>query len=144
MRLVPAGAALALVLGLLTAGPAAAVYEDPTITFPDGTSEFYSPFSGPATVTFTFDADSSDATFELRIRPLGGGAIHTKQVFIDPDTQSSPRDVSFSWPALSVTSSRTYQVAVYRGGNLQGSPESFLLRPALVSITGSRRTRSSL
>jgi hypothetical protein len=127
---------MALVLGLLTANPASAVYQDPVITFPDGTSEFYSPFSGPATVTFTFDADSSDATFELRLRPLGGSAIHTKQVFIDPDTQTSPREVTFSWPALSVTSARTYQVAVYRGGNLQGSPESFLLRPPLVSITG--------
>jgi hypothetical protein len=134
-KLLPAGAALALVLGLLTAGPAAAVYADPTITFPDGTSTFYSPFSGPATVTFNFDADSSDATFELRLRPVGGAAIHTKQVFIDPDTQSSPRDVSFSWPALSVTSARQYQVAVYRGGTLQGSPESFELLPPLASVT---------
>ena len=33
---------------------------------------------GPATVTFTFDVDSSDATFELRLRPLGGTAIREK------------------------------------------------------------------
>ena len=135
-RSLPVAAAIALAFGLLTALPAAAVYEDPVITFPGGTSEFFSPFSGPATVTFTFDADSSDATFELRLRPLGGSAIREKQVFIDPDTQTSPREVSFSWPALSVTSARTYQVAVYRGGNLQGSPESFHLLPPLAVITG--------
>ena len=81
------------VLGLLTAGPARPPTRTRASRSPDGTSEFYSPFSGPATVTFTFDADRDDATFELRLRPLGGTAIHTKQVFIDPDTQTSPRDV---------------------------------------------------
>ncbi len=54
-------------------------------------------------------------------------------MFIDPDTNTSPRSVNFSWPALSVTSAKTYQVAVYRNGKLQGTPESFLLRPRLVS-----------
>jgi hypothetical protein len=44
--------------------------------------------------------------------------------------------VPFPWPALSVGSAKTYQVAVYRGGNLQGSTESFQLLPPLVSITG--------
>jgi hypothetical protein len=135
-RLVPAGAVLALLLGLLTAAPATAVYQDPSIAFPSDASTFYSPFSGPATVTFTYDADSNDATFELRLRPLGGSAIHTKDVLIDPDTLTSPRDVTFSWPALSVTSAKTYQVAVYRNDNLQGSWESFQLRPPLASITG--------
>ena len=106
------------------------------ITFPGGNSEFYSPFSGPATVTFTFEATDNDATFEIRLRPQGGTAIRTKQVFIDPDSQASPRVVQFSWPALSVGSARIYQVAVYRGGNLQGSPEGFQLRPPLAVITG--------
>ncbi len=46
------------VLGLLTALPASAAYQDPVIEFPGGTSVFYSPFSGPATVTFAFDADT--------------------------------------------------------------------------------------
>lgn len=135
-RFLPFGAAMALALGLLTATPATATYMVDSITFPEENSEFYSPFSGPATVTFSFDGTENDATFELRLRPLGGTAIRTKQVFIDPDTQSSPRAVTFSWPALSVGSARTYQVAVYRGGNLQGSPESFQLRPPLASITG--------
>lgn len=127
---------MALGIGLLTASPAAAAYTVDSITFPGGASEFYSPFSGPATVTFSFDLDSNDATFELRLRPQGGTAIHKKLVFIDPDSQSSPRAVPFSWPAVSVGSARTYQVAVYRNGTLQGSPESFLLKPPLVSITG--------
>jgi hypothetical protein len=134
-RLLPAGGALALVLGLLTALPALAAYDDPVITFPGGSPEFYSPFSGPATVTFTYEATDNDATFEIRLRPQGGTAIRTKQVFIDPDSQPSPRVVQFSWPALSVGSTRTYQVAVYRGGNLQGSPESFQLHPPLAVIT---------
>ena len=132
-RFLPFGAAMALALGLLTAAPAAATYAA-TITFPG--SEFYSPFSGPATVTFTFDGSENDATFELRLRPVGGTAIHRKPVFIDPDTQSSPQAVNLSWPALAVGSAKTFQVAVYRDGKPLGSPESFLLKPPLVSIAG--------
>jgi hypothetical protein len=135
-RSLAAGAAVALALALLKTLPASAAFQDPLIEFPDGTSVFYSPFSGPATVTFTFDADTNDATFELRLRRVGGPAIHTREVFIDPDTMMSPREVTFRWPALSVGSAKTYQVAVYRGGNLQGSPESFQVLPPLVSITG--------
>jgi hypothetical protein len=137
-RSLAVGAAVALALGLLTALPASAAYQDPLIEFPGGTSVFYSPFSGPATVTFTFDADTNDATFELRLRRVGGPVIRTKEVFIDPDTMASPREVTFPWPALSVGSAKTYQVAVYRGGNLQGSPESFQVLPPLVSITGAK------
>jgi len=129
---------MALAFGLLTALPASAAYEDPVIAFPGGTSVFYSPFSGPATVTFTFDTDTNDATFELRLRRVGGKVIRTREVFIDPDTMASPREVTFSWPALSVGSAKTYQVAVYRGKNIQGSPESFQLLPPLVSITGAK------
>jgi hypothetical protein len=129
------GVAAALLVGVLSAVPASAAYTVESITFPGGNAEFYSPFTGPATVTFSFLPADPDATFEIRLRPLGGTKIHWKTVFIDPDTQSSPRAVNFAWPALSVTSAKTYQVAVYRGGVLQGSPESFLLRPKLVSIT---------
>jgi hypothetical protein len=136
IRLLPLGAAMALAVGLLTAAPATATYVVASITFPGGTSEFYSPFSGPATVTFNFDTGDPDALFELRLRPTGGSAIRKKTVFIDPDTQTSPRSVNFAWPALSVTSAKTYQVAVYRNDTLQGSAESFLLRPPLVTITG--------
>lgn len=135
-RFLAIGVAVATGSGLLTATPADASYAVVSITFPDGNSEFYSPFAGPATVTFTFDGSENDATFELRLRPLGGTAIRTKQVLIDPDTQSSPRSVSFSWPALSVASAKTYQVAVYRNGVPQVAAESFLLKPPLVSILG--------
>lgn len=137
-RSLAAGAAVALAVGLLTALPASAAYQDPLIAFPGATSVFYSPFSGPATVTFTFDAGTNDATFELRLRRVGGAVIRTEEVFIDPDTMASPHEVPFSWPALSVGSAKTYQVAVYRGGNLQGSSESFQLLPPLVSITGAK------
>ncbi|MGH2680832.1 MAG: hypothetical protein ACRDG8_10205 [Actinomycetota bacterium] len=136
VRLFSAGVAGALCLGVLSAAPAVAAYAVDSITFPGDGSEFYSPFSGPATVTFSFDEDAHDATFELRLRPIGGSAIRRKEILVDPDTQSSPRTVSFSWPALWVSSARTYQVAVYRNGALQGSPESFQLRSPLVTITG--------
>jgi hypothetical protein len=129
------GVAAAMLIGLLSAAPASASFTVDSITFPGGHSEFYSPFTGPATITFSFLPTDPDATFEIRLRPLGGTKIHWKTVLIDPDTQTSPRAVNFAWPALSVTSAKTYQVAVYRGGVLQGSPESFLLRPKLVSIT---------
>ena len=134
-RSLTAAAAVALALGLLTALPASAAYQDPRSSSRAGPacSTRRSPARRPS---FTFDADTNDATFELRLRRVGGPAIRTREVFIDPDTMASPRPVTFSWPALSVGSAKTYQVAVYRGGNLQGSPESFQVLPPLVSITG--------
>jgi len=132
--------AMALGVGLLTASPAAASYAVASITFPGGNSEFYSPFSGPATVTFTFDGTENAATFELRLRPAGGTAVAKKTVFIDPGNPAvytSPRSVRFDWPALSVNSPRTYVVAVYRNNNLVGS-NSFFLQPRLVSIESAR------
>lgn len=134
-RLLPAASALALALGILTSMPASATHHVDSIVFPGGVSTFYSPFSGPATVTFSFEPTDVDVTYQLRLRQ-GGSTIHTKNVFIDPDTQTSPRQVNFSWPALSVGSARTYQVAVYRNNVLRGDPESFQLRPPLASITG--------
>jgi hypothetical protein len=138
-RFLPLGAALALGVGLLTAGPAAASYAVASITFPGGKSEFYSPFSGPAAVTFTFDGTENAATFELRLWPAGSTTTTAKKtVFIDPGNPavySSPRTVNFSWSALSVTAGRMYRVAVYRNGQLQGSSASFFLWPRLASIT---------
>jgi len=133
-RLFPAGAAMALTLGLLTAAPATAAYTE-DITFPGGFSEFYSPFSGPATIHFTFDGTENDATFSLRIRPAGGSVIHTDSVFIDADDPDGFEDESFTWPALSVNSERTYVVQVYRSG-VKLASESFNLRPRLATITG--------
>jgi hypothetical protein len=134
-RLVPAGAVLALVLGLLTAGPASAAYVVDSITFPGGGSEFYSPFSGPASITFAFDGSENDATFNLRIRPAGGSAVHMENVLVDADDPAGFQTKTFNWPALSVNAPRTYVVAVYRNG-VQLASENFQLRPRLVTITG--------
>jgi hypothetical protein len=133
--LLPAGAALALTFGLLTAAPAAATYAVESITFPGDGSEFYSPFSGPASIRFTFEGDEDNATFDLRIRPAGGTAIHTKDVFVTPDEPGLFEIEEFTWPAITVHSGREYVVAVYRNGN-QLASDSFFLRPRLVTITG--------
>jgi hypothetical protein len=134
-RLVPAGAVVALLLGLLTAAPATAAYTVGPIAFPGGSSEFYSPFSGPATIHFTFDGSENDATFSLRIRPMGGAAVHTKDVLVDADDPAGFQDKVFKWPALSVNSARTYVVVVYRN-DVALESESFQLNPPLAEITG--------
>jgi hypothetical protein len=133
-RLLPFGASMALALGLLTAAPAAAAYAVESITFPGGDTEFYSPFSGPASIKFTFDGSENDATFSLRIRPAGGAAVHTQNVFVDADDPAGFQVKTFSWPALSVNGPRTYVVAVYRN-DTQLASESFNLLPRLVTIT---------
>jgi hypothetical protein len=133
-RLFPAGAMLALLLGLLNAAPATAAYTV-GITFPGGFSEFYSPFSGPATIHFTFDGSENDATFSLRIRRAGGPVVHTESVLVDADDPNHFVDEPFTWPALSVNSARTYVVAVYRN-DVKLASESFNLRPRLATITG--------
>jgi hypothetical protein len=134
-RLIPAGAVLALVLGLLTAAPAtAAVPTVESITFPGGFSEFSSPFSGPATIHFTFDGSENDATFNVRIRPAGGSTVHAENIFVDADDPNGFVDEPFTWPALSVNSARTYVVAVYRS-DVKLASEGFNLRPRLATIT---------
>jgi hypothetical protein len=125
---------LAAVAGLVPAAPATAAYAV-TIWFPDNASEFYSPFNGPATITFTFDGSEADATFALRIRPAGGSAIHSETAFVDADDPDGTHVKQFTWPALSVTSARTYEVIVSRNGTIVAS-ESFQLKPRLVRITG--------
>jgi hypothetical protein len=134
-RLIPLGAAIALALGLLTAGAALAAYTVDSITFPGGGTEFYSPFSGPASITFSFDGSENDVTFSLRIRPAGGTAVHTENVLVNADDPAGSQTKTFNWPALSVNAPRTYVVAVYRN-DMQITSESFLLRPRLAIITG--------
>ena len=134
-RLFPAGAAIALVLGFLTANPAVAAYTVDSITFPGGGTDFYSPFSGPATITFMFDGSENDATFNLRVRPQGGSVVHTENVLVDADDPNGFQVKTFNWPALSVNAPRTYVVAVYRN-NVLVSSENFQLRPRLAIITG--------
>jgi FlgD Ig-like domain len=133
-RFLTVGTAMAVALGLLTATPASATYSVESITFPDGDAEFYSPFSGPASIKFTFNGTENNATFNVRLRPAGGTAIHTQDVFVTPDEPGLFEVERFSWPALSVNSPRTYVVAVYRSGR-QVASDSFFVRPRLVSIT---------
>jgi hypothetical protein len=134
-RFLPLGAAIALAVGLLTAPPAAASYGVESITFPSGDAEFYSPFSGPASIKFTFNGTENDATFQVRLRPAGGTAIHTEDVFVDADDPNGFKVKTFKWPAISVNGAKTYVVAVYRNGAHLAS-ESFFLHPHLVKITG--------
>jgi flagellar hook capping protein FlgD len=133
-RFLPLGAAIAVAVGLLTAAPAAAAYGVESITFPGGDAEFYSPFSGPASIKFTFNGSENDAIFSVRIRPVGGTAVHSENVFVDADDPDGFKVKTFNWPAISVNGPKTYVVAVYRNGAHLAS-ESFFLHPRLVTIT---------
>jgi flagellar hook capping protein FlgD len=132
-RVLALGTVLGLTLAVLSAVPAHAAFAA-TITFPNGASEFYSPFSGPATIQITFNGSEPDTTFSVRIRPAGGTSIHTESHFVDADGVS-PNTFNFDWPALTVTSPKTYEVVVYNGGTLVAN-EGFQLKPRLVTITG--------
>ena len=123
----------ALAIALLTAMPASAAHTV-TIEFPGGNSEFYSPFEGPATVTFTIDPSDVDDTFALRLRPTNGSVVHSETVFVDAQDPSGSKVVAFDWPALSVSNAKQYDVAVYRDGAAV-AVQSFFLRPKLVEIT---------
>lgn len=94
----------------------------------------YSPYGGPATVTFTFEAEDSGTIFTVRIREPGHGTIKEKDYLVDPATQTSPHSVSFSWRELSVAAPTDYVVDVRRqdGGPVITS-ETFTVSPKLVS-----------
>lgn len=125
-----------LVLTLLTALPAIAAY-DVTISFPLDQNEFYSPFDGPATLSFAFDPADPPALFHVKVRPLGETAIVKKDYVIDPDTAlTNPVEKSLSWGALSTSSDRTYEVVVsVEGGGAGPWTNFFVLHPSLVRIT---------
>jgi hypothetical protein len=123
----------ALAFALLTAMPASAAHSV-AIEFPGGGSEFYSPFSGPATVTFTIDPADEDDSFALRLRRTGGSLVHSETVFVDAEDPSGSKVVEFDWPAVSVSNAAQYDVAVYRDGAAV-AVQSFFLRPRLVEIT---------
>jgi len=138
-RAAPVIAALALAITMLTATPAHATYTVSEIAFPNGATTFFSPFSGPAQITFSFNDFTSpptgtdpNRTFDVRLR-TGGATVHHEFVTITPSSQSSPRTVSFSWPAESVTTSTTYEVAVYSGTTLMRR-RTFTLKPHLVRV----------
>jgi hypothetical protein len=105
-----------------------------SISFPDGESEFYSPFAGPASVKFTFNGTENDAVYNVRIRRTGGTAFHSQNFLVDADDPDGFQIKSFDWPAISTTTPRTYDVVVRRDGAVVAS-ESFSLLPPLVRIT---------
>src|SRR6266540_2008579 len=99
-RILALGAVLGLMIAVLTAAPAAAAY-DVNITFPNGDTEFYSPFGGPASIEFAnFVPSDPDTTFRVRLRPIGGSTIKTQYFSIDPDTQTAPVTKTFGWNPL--------------------------------------------
>ena len=132
-RLLSLATATALAISLLTAAPASAGYSA-SVTFPDGNTEFYSPFGGPASIEFNFLPGDPSRVFRVRLRPVGGTAIKTRYFSINPATQTSPQIRQFSWTALSTGSDKPYEVLV----NIDGQPimaqATFILRPRLVSI----------
>ena len=132
MRTTASFLVLLLLAGIVAAAPASATY-GAIVQLPAGAA--YSPFAGPATVTFTFSPTDPSAVFRIRIRQAGQqAAIKVKDYLVDPATQTSPHDVSFAWKALAATKATTYVVDVRRqsGGPIITS-ESFTLLPALVS-----------
>ena len=133
--------ALAVVIGLLTATPSLASFTVKSILFPHGATTFYSPFSGPASITFDFNdftelgADDPTTIFQLRLRVQGSStAVHTQNVTITPASQTSPRTETFSWPALNVGATSKYEVAVYRGST-QLRARAFTMKPWLAKVT---------
>lgn len=132
MRTTASCVALFLLAGIVAAAPASASYAA-VVQLPTGAA--YSPFAGPATVTFTFSPTDPSDVFRIRIRQAGHqAAIKVKDTLVDPATQTSPHDVSFAWTALAATKATTYVVDVRRqsGGPIISSA-SFTLLPALVS-----------
>lgn len=138
-RSVATVAVFTILIGLLTATPALATYSA-SIRFPNGATTFFSPFSGPAEVTFNFDDNptggiDSPQSFNVRLRYENGATIHSQNFTITPQVGSSPDTVQFSWPALNVNSNTRYEVAVHRTNGTQLRERLFTLRPRLLKIT---------
>jgi len=132
---------LSVMIALLTAPAAHAFFSVAEIAFPHGAVTFYSGFTGPADIRFTFNDFTAaqpgvdpQTTFQLRLREQGGANVHTENVTITPSAQTSPRTVPFDWPALQTNVQKRYEVAVYQG-NTQKRVRPFTLKPYLVRIT---------
>ena len=138
-RFVMLGTAMALVVGLLTASPAVAAYAA-SISFPDGNTEFYSPFAGPASIQFDFDAGDPSQVFRVRVRPVGGPVFKTRYFSINPTTQASPQIRQVSWDGLETSSDKPYEVIVNPDGQPTIAQASFILQPRLVSIVSATPT----
>ncbi|HTG46859.1 MAG TPA: FlgD immunoglobulin-like domain containing protein [Actinomycetota bacterium] len=125
---------LALLAGFAAAVPASAAISA-VVDVPAAAA--YSPYVGPATVTFTFGSDASDV-FRVRIRQPGHPTpIKEKDVLVDPATQTSPHAIAFSWPAISVTKPTNYVVDVRRqsGGPVITSTTVTVLPPLVSAVS---------
>ena len=130
MRKTASCLALILLAGVLVAPPASALF-GAIVQIPAST--VYSPYGGPVTVTFTFAPDDIAAVFTVRLRRPGHAAIKEKSVLVDPASQNSPHDVSFSWGNLSATAPTDYVIDVRPQGGSVMTGETFTLLPPLIS-----------
>ncbi len=122
---------LLLGMSVLVAPPAQASF-GALVELPGG--KIYSPFGGPATVTFTFDGGDSASVFTVRLRKVGGGTIKEKDYLVDPSSDTSPHQVAFSWPNITVEKPTDYIVSVHaQSGGAAITSEGFTLLPKLVS-----------
>lgn len=130
MRRLTALLTLFLVTGVLSAPPASAAF-GAVVDLPDATH--YSPFGGPAVVTFTFDGAEPASIFTIRLRRPGSGVVREQDVLVDPASRSSPFAVPFSWPDISVDAPTDYVIDVrpQAGGSVVTS-EPFTISPRLV------------
>jgi hypothetical protein len=118
--------------GVLVAPPASATF-GAIVQLPAST--MYSPYGGPVTVTFTFaPGDDAAEAFTVRLRQPGHAVVKEKDYLVGAVGQSSPHDVSFSWPALSVAAATDYVIDVRRqSGGPAITEETVTLLPKLVS-----------
>ena len=130
MRRTAVSLAVIVLAATLGASPASAAFGT-VVQLP--ASAVYSPYGGPATVTFTFDPGDPAPVFTVRIRRPGHAAIREKDYLVDPGTQMSPHPVSFSWKDLSVSAPTDYVVDVRRQGGPVITNATFTLLPKLVS-----------
>jgi hypothetical protein len=119
---------VAAVLG--AAAPASATYG---VVVDVPTDPVYSPYGGPATVTFTFEGGDTARVFTIRLRRPGHGPIKEKDVLVDPVEVTSPHPVSFGWQDLSVANPADYVVDVRPQGGDVITGETFTVLPPLVS-----------
>lgn len=118
-------------VGVFVAAPASATV-GAIVQLP--ASSVYSPYGGPATVTFTFAPADDAEIFTVRIRRPGHGTVKERDYLVNPAAQTSPLPVNFSWADLSVAAPTDYVVDVRRqsGGPVITS-DPFTLLPKLVS-----------
>ena len=138
-RLLPAGAAMALVLGLLTARPGARppttvgrASRSPAV---QASSTRRSPARPPSRSRSsgrrtTRRSTSGSVRWRSGDLPRRTCSSTPDEPGIDLETRRSPG------PRSRCNSAKTYVVAVYRNGNLQVASESFFLHPRLAVITG--------